>query len=346
MSAEQVTSAGRAEPLPRRLLGRLRARRGRPLIRRRWLRWTARAILLLIALMTLFSFSYNLATDGAERPARTLYPGPYLHVDGRSIAYRSFGSRGTPIVLLGGFVEASWVWVPVGRLLARNHRVFALDLPPFGYSQRKGPYTLVAWARLVGDFVARLGLRRPLVVGHSLGAAVAVELGLERPRAIGGVVLLDGDALPIGGPRWFARFLIDPFYTTLFRLLTRSGWVVRQALARAYGPHPPAVSSAQVKAWQRPFLVEGTASAFHAMLGQGIQGVPAARLGRLRVPRLVVWGEHDSVDPLSAGRQAARTLRTRIDVVRSAGHLSMLERPGAVARTLASFAVSVRSSAP
>jgi hypothetical protein len=72
-------------------------RRGRRLIRRRWLRWSVRGILLLAALATLFSFSYNLATDGAEKPARALYGGPYLRVDGRSIAYRSFGSRGTPI---------------------------------------------------------------------------------------------------------------------------------------------------------------------------------------------------------------------------------------------------------
>lgn len=104
MSAEPVTTVEPRESLPRRLARALRARRGRPLIRRRWLRWTVRTIVALAALVTVFSFSYNLATDGAERPASALYPGPYLSVDGRSIAYRSFGSHGTPIVLLGGFV--------------------------------------------------------------------------------------------------------------------------------------------------------------------------------------------------------------------------------------------------
>jgi pimeloyl-ACP methyl ester carboxylesterase len=69
---------------------------------------------------------------------------------------------------------------------------------------------------------------------------------------------------------------------------------------------------------------------------------PAART----VETIAAWGEHDGVDPLSAGRKAAQTLRTRIVVVRGAGHLSMLQRPGAVARTLASFAASLRRSAP
>jgi pimeloyl-ACP methyl ester carboxylesterase len=311
-------------------------KRGRHWIRRRWLRWTVRVIAAVIVLVTLFSFSYNLATNGDQKPAEDLYPGPYAQIGGRSIAYRELGVRGTPIVLLGGFAEPSWVWHGVMSRLARDHRVYALDLPPFGYSERKGPYTLEGWTRLVLDFDARLGLGRPILVGHSLGAAVAVNAGLEAPRRTGGVVLLDGDALPVGGPHWIANLVIDPYYTTLFRLVTHSDWIVRKVLDQAYGPdHPEALN---IDEFERPFRVKGTEKGFHDLFHTGIQGLTLADLRRLKVPRIVVWGQKDSVDSLPAGRTSAGALGVGVTVIPKAGHLSMLDEPGAVAKAIGAFA--------
>jgi len=77
------------------------------------------------------------------KPATELYGGPFVRADGTLLAYRTWGTQGSPVVLLGGAAESSWVWHDVGPLLARaGHRVYALDLPPFGYSERRGPYTL------------------------------------------------------------------------------------------------------------------------------------------------------------------------------------------------------------
>jgi pimeloyl-ACP methyl ester carboxylesterase len=325
------------ETSERRKLPRLRLpRRGRPLIRRCWLRWTVRVIVGIVAAGTLFSFSYNLATNGDQKPARELYPGPYAKIDDRSIAYRELGSRGDAIVFLGGFAEPTWVWTGVMERLAHDHRVYALDLPPFGYSERKGPYTLEGWTRLVLDFDAHFGLGRPVVVGHSLGAAVAVNAGLEASRRIAGVVLLDGDALPVGGPHWIANLVVNPYYTTLFRLVTHSDWLLRMVLKQAYGPGRP--RSMKVDEFERPFRVDGSERGFHDLFRTGIQGLTLADLGRLKVPRIVVWGEHDTVDGLKAGRASARALGVKVEVLPRAGHLSMLDEPAAVARAITTFA--------
>src|SRR5436190_19078012 len=167
-------------------------RRDRPM--RRWLRRLSVALVALVLLLTLASFAYNAAAAGRAVPATKLYAGPFVRIDGTVLAYRSWGERGTPIVLLGGFIESAWVWHSVGPILARRHRVYALDLPPFGYSQRRGPYALAHWAELVRGFDQRFGLRRPVLVGHSLGAALAVLLAAKTPGSTRGLVLLDGDA--------------------------------------------------------------------------------------------------------------------------------------------------------
>ena len=84
---------------------------------------------------------WNLRRGDSRRSAeQRALPGPYVRVDGREIAYRHWGTHGSPVVLIGGFIEATDVWRLVAPLLAKTHRVYALDLPPFGYSERKGPY--------------------------------------------------------------------------------------------------------------------------------------------------------------------------------------------------------------
>ena len=112
-------------------------------------RWLLLAVLALIVAVTLAALTYDLATNGREQAASSLYSGPLVRVDGTLLAYRRWGNAGTPVVLLGGAAEPSWVWHEVGPLLARgDHRVFALDLPPFGYSERRGPYTMTHWLQL------------------------------------------------------------------------------------------------------------------------------------------------------------------------------------------------------
>jgi pimeloyl-ACP methyl ester carboxylesterase len=337
-----ATSTGESTENPKRRFSRLHLpRRGHPLVRRRWPRWTVRVLLSIFVLGTLFSLVYNLATNGDQKPASALYPGPYVQIDGRSIAYRELGSQGSPIIFLGGFAEPSWVWEPVAQRLARDHRVYAIDLPPFGYSERKGPYSLAGWTQLVRDFAAHFGLRRPFIVGHSLGAAVAVNIGLQAPGNTAGVVLLDGDALPVGGPHWVANLVLDPYYTTIFRLVTHSDWLVRQVLDQAYGPDRPKYANAQVDAWEREFRVKGTEKGFHDLFRGGVQGLSLADLSRLRVQRIVVWGQHDTVDDLKAGRTSAQALGVKLIVIPRAGHLSMLDEPVAVARAIETFAARI-----
>ena len=285
-------------------------------------------------MLTLASFAYNLATNGRYKSPQALYRGPFIRVDGTSLSYRRWGRTGSPIVLLSGFAESSWVWHAVGPLLGRSHRVFAVDLPPFGFSQRRGPYTLAHWQQLVHGVVQRLGLSRPVLVGHSLGAALAVDYALDHPT--GGIVLLDGDALPAGGPGWFAHLLLPPWYTSVFRIATGSDWIVRRVVGGAW-PHRK-LTHAILAQFEAPFRVAGTDGAFRSLLGHGIQGVSRADLEHVRARRIVVWGAEDTVDSVSAGRRTAAILHSRFVLVPNAGHLSMLGAPHAVAAAISHFA--------
>jgi pimeloyl-ACP methyl ester carboxylesterase len=301
----------------------------------RWGKRLGLALLALILAVTVAAAIYDGVTRGGV-PASALYAGPYVKVDGRELAYRRWGTHGSPIVLVGGFVEATDVWRRVAPLLARTHRVYAVDLPPFGYSERKGPYVLGTWLDEVEGFERALRIERPTVVGHSLGAAVAIGEALRRPHALRAIVLLDGDALRAGGaPSWAASLVLDPYYTALYRFVTGSDWIFRKGLRAAYGPGAPHLTDAQLGDWQRPFRVAGTAAAFKQMIPHGIQGWTPADLRRVHGIRTVVaWGAHDTTDAVSEGRASARALRAPFVLLPHAGHLSMLADPSGVARAI------------
>lgn len=286
----------------------------------------------LIVLVTLAAVVFDLATSDPNVPVQKLWHGRFVRADGVLTAYRSWGAHGTPIVLVGGFFEPSFVWDDVAPILARTHRVYALDLDGFGYTQRRGPWTLAEWTDQLRGFDRALHLARPVVVGHSLGAAVAVQAA--RRGIASRVVLLDGDALKISGPPHFVRraILHSPFFTAAFRLASRWTWPVKRIVGNAFGPGPH--PSIPVHLWTDQLRARGAAAAVRGMLSHGIAGLDRSTLQRVHIRATVAFGANDSVDAPSAGRQTARDLGAPFVLIPHAGHLSMLVNPRAVAAAI------------
>ena len=107
-------------------------------------------------------------------PAR----GRFIDVDGERIHYLDEGS-GPPLVLIHGLAGQIRVFThSLLDHLKSNHRVIILDRPGCGYSNRspKASAAVSAQARTIARFIEALELERPLVVGHSLGGAIALAL--------------------------------------------------------------------------------------------------------------------------------------------------------------------------
>ena len=249
--------------------------------------------------------------------------------------YERFGSRGSPIVLVGGFLEPSDTWDDVVRALGRNHRVLAMDLAGFGYSQRSGHYKLADWQRQLDAFMSTQGFSRALLVGHSLGAGVVAAEALAKPARASGIVLLDGDALASGGGPGFLRSLIvDPYRTAAFRIVKGRDWAVSRIIREAYAPDRVSVDRRELDRWRRPLEVDGTEDALARMLSNGLQGLQLSDLAKVRVPATVVFGQHDNSVPVSSGRRVAAVLHAPLTIIAGSGHLSQITHPRAVAAAI------------
>src|SRR3954470_9972461 len=121
--------------------------------------------------------------------------GQFVTVDGVRLHYLEKG-EGPPVVLIHGNVVTAedYVWSGVFDRVARNHRVITIDRPGFGYSDRPqgSLWTAAHQADLLAQALDRLDIDQAVVVGHSWGTLVALELALRFPAAVSGLVLLAG----------------------------------------------------------------------------------------------------------------------------------------------------------
>jgi pimeloyl-ACP methyl ester carboxylesterase len=119
--------------------------------------------------------------------------GRFMEVDGERMHYVDTGGDGPVVVMIHGLAGnlLHFDYALAGRL-AGEFRVILVDRPGSGYSTRAAgaDASLTAQAAAIAKLIGALGLRRPLVVGHSLGGAVSLALALDHPDCVGGLALL------------------------------------------------------------------------------------------------------------------------------------------------------------
>jgi N-formylmaleamate deformylase len=95
------------------------------------------------------------------------------------------------MVLVHGFSDNGLCWAPVARDLEFKYDVIMPDMRGHGLSQRVKPGDKVDMAADLADLIRALGLRRPIIAGHSMGAMVAYQIGVRFPELAGGLILED-----------------------------------------------------------------------------------------------------------------------------------------------------------
>jgi pimeloyl-ACP methyl ester carboxylesterase len=295
----------------------------------------------------------------ARRAERQHPPqGHFVEAGGVRLHYFEGGrADGAPIVLLHGNAVRAEDWIASGVFegVAARHRVIAFDRPGYGYSERPRDrlWTAEAQAAVLAEAFTHLGIERPIVVGHSWGALVAVALGLDHPEAVSGLVLASGyhfptaradvaifspPAVPVIGD--VIRYTVGPL---LGRLIAPK--MIKAMFAPA--PVPPAFTKAvPVPMMLRPWQIKASAEDAASMTPRTM--AVAERYGELRrLPVSIVVGAEDRI--VDVGRQSARLHdvlpHSDLRVVPGLGHMVHHGAPGLVAEAVEAVAATTGRSA-
>lgn len=238
--------------------------------------------------------------------------------------FQSHGAGLLPVILIHGAGGTHLYWPPQIRRLS-GCRVFALDLPGHGKSAvDRGYQSIPEYAENILDWLEAVGLQRAIFIGHSMGGAIALNLGLDHPERVLGLGLLGtGAQLPVN------RALLDE--ASNLATYMRS---VELVLKWSFGPQ----ANENLLSLARRRMLQTRQSVFYGDLLACDAFDVKERIGEISSPTLIICGEQDKMTPVRASQYLASQIpATRLELVVNAGHMVMLERPEVVAKLLADF---------
>lgn len=251
----------------------------------------------------------------------------FASIDGARVRYLDVG-KGPPVVLIHGFASSMETWDLLIPELSKNHRVLALDLKGFGWTDRPaGDYSPKAEAHLVLGLLAARGIEKAAFVAHSWGSSVTLEIALAAPERVSRIALYDAWVYEAQLPTFFVMSRAGGVGEALFSMYYNERADERMSLAFF---DKTLISEPLAEAVERSLERPGTVAAALA----GVRGMHytevESRYRTIDKPTLLLWGREDAVTTLPFAERLSRDLpNARLVVYPRCGHFPMLEAKNA-----------------
>jgi len=257
-----------------------------------------------------------------------------------------------PIVMTHGMAAWGGLWEDTAIYLGENgYRVIAIDLPPFGFSDRAvKDFSRSYQAKRLAATTQAMGLTQYFLVGHSYGGGVAMEAALRYPDQIAGLILVcpvmnmtpgDEKAVKASIPlplrfNWLSEMLVSATIT--------NPWLTG-FLTKRFMHQTQALTERHIEILQRPMERAGNTSHMVTWLQQFLSGDPDAKsrrkvfLKELKPPLSLIWGTMDTVTPIEQGNALAQVIKpVRFKRLDDIGHMPQLETPSFSSELLTALA--------
>lgn len=234
-----------------------------------------------------------------------------------------------PLVLLHGAGGTHLFWPPQVRRLS-NLKVLAPDLPGHGRSGGGGLRSIEAYAACVARWLYRIGVEHAFLCGHSMGSAIALQLALEFPDRVAGLILIGAGARLRVHPDILGKAAQEETFMD----------AVKMVVSASFGERTPARF--------KELALQRMASTPQAILYGDFLACNdfdvMQDLPRIEQPAYVICGDQDRLTPLRYAEYLVNRLPdARLFVVEDAGHMVMLEKPALVSHLIHEFICSITS---
>ncbi|WP_456277857.1 alpha/beta fold hydrolase [Bacillus sp. AK128] len=255
-------------------------------------------------------------------------------IDGTNIYYETYSSPSTEqptIVLIHGFLSSTFSFRRLIPLLTRDYNVIAIDFPPFGKSDksRKFVYTFQNIASMVIMLLETLQINKPILVGHSMGGQLCLQIIKQRPELVDQAVLLCSSSY-LERSKWSIRVLtyIPFFHLYLKRWLAKKG-VRRNLLNVVYDSSM--IDEEMMRGYEQPFMNELIFPGLARLIRHREEDLCSEELQQIDTECLLIWGKEDKVVPLKIGKRLNEDLpNSKLIVIDRAGHLIPEEKPNLI----------------
>jgi len=304
------------------------------------------AVVALIILAFVVPYLLPTGDNSTATPAEDLIGehGRFLDIDGVSIYVeeRNPESPRETVVFLHGFGCSTFSWRDnVPFFAEQGYRTIGLDMKGFGLSHKdaESDYSHPAQAGLVAEVLARLGVDRAYLVGHSMGSSVMFHFAHMYPEKVLGLISVAGalnldqrPALPaallhVGLLRGAGEFFLTHYI---------SKERVRGIFDSAY--HKDMVTAEVLDGYYDRIVTGRWAGSLLAMTRDMHKNTISFALEDITVPTMILWGEHDTwIDRANIDRWSGSIPDAEFHLIPGTGHLPMEEDPQLFNETVLSF---------
>jgi 3-oxoadipate enol-lactonase len=258
---------------------------------------------------------------------------PRVEVNGVSLNYREAG-EGFPVVLVHGFTGNLRNWALTVPVLTESFRTVSLDLRGHGLSDkpvREEDYTLEVMASDVLAFLEALGISECYLVGHSMGGMISQHMILSRPELFRALALVDTAAQAL--PRR------NEERARLMRIAREEGMEAAFEEQVRISPQRERMlgNPEFIHVWREQFLMTSLEAFLACGAAMANRTSLVERLHEVRVPTLIVCGEHDAPFLEPSRRMHERLPGSELVIIPGAGHVPQIETPAEFNRVLSGF---------
>ncbi len=234
--------------------------------------------------------------------------------------------------------------------LARNHLVYAIDLPGYDGSSEPPDYTSAFTAQFVSSFLDAVGVERAVVVASSFGGLVALRLALSEPERVYALVLGDSAGLDQAVSPALAALTLPKGSEMVAAWNRTPAGAAYRVFMRAFllfarpWQIPIEWLKDQYKVAQQPNFTRTELAALRTTINlAGQREVLLDQLPHLQMPTLIVWGTEDRVFPHWQAKDAAARLQNgSLKLIPNCGHLPHIEQPKRFVSILSEFLGGLR----
>jgi pimeloyl-ACP methyl ester carboxylesterase len=312
----------------------------------RGLMWVAVLAVMLLA-CTLTTCRYQ-AYRREQIPAAQAAPatGHLVDAGDTRIFVQQMGAADAPAVL---FVHGTGAWSELWRRTLQRtadagFHVIAIDLPPFGFSQKPAhlSYSKSAQGMRIVKTLESLGIARAVLVGHSFGAGPTVEAALLHPDRVGQLIIVDGalalqiSETSLSHSTTTSRLMHSILQVTPVRDAVVATFVTNprftRKLLQGLIADPTKATDEVVRVLQQPMHVQGTTAAVGRWLPELIDShtIAASQMpaeySKLTMPVTLLWGELDSITPIEQAHRLHQLMpQADLVVLDNVGHIPQVE---------------------
>lgn len=237
----------------------------------------------------------------------------YIKVNDQNIYYQKVGTGKNLILLHGWKQDVSSFWGVVEDL-KKDFTVWLVDLPGFGRSDNpKKPFSVLNYAEVIKEFIRKLNIKNPTLLGHSVGGRIAIKLAANYPNILDKLIL--EDSAGIKPKRDIPKFI---FYALakIFKYAIPNFFSLKEKIRTKF-----------YKSLKSDYLTAGELKeTFTKVLNEDLTD----DLPKIKTETLLIWGEKDPTleTSLQNGKKMYRLIeKSKLAILGGVGHFPHLENP-------------------